>query len=276
MNNYTATLNGLTIGSGTIYKWTAWPSGLGTPDIRVQDTARPRRHGVTASDDLLGARTVTFEVTVQGALTALETALTNLSAAFAPSNADTWLDLRVTGSPSEYALLGRPRGVEWDLSRRFTFGLADARCTFVATDPNKYGPAVTQAISLPTGTAGLFVPAVGPFVFGSQSGGEASISNTGTAAVDWTAVITGPMTTPRLEMVGLSRRVSFDLSLAAGETLVLDSRTGSALLNGSTPRTSTLQPGSRWWQLPVGASTLRLRAASGSGSISVSFRPGYQ
>lgn len=275
MNNYTATLNGLTIGSGTIYRWTAWPSGLGTPDIRAQDTTRPRRHGVTAADDLLGARTVTFEITVQGTQAALEVALTALNSAFAPSPSDAWLDLRMTGSPSEYSLQGRARGVEWDLSRRYTFGLADARCTFVATDPLKYGPLVTTTIGLPSGTAGLPFPATGPFVFGAQSGGEATVTNSGTAAVDWTATVTGPMTTPRLEMVSLGRRVSFDLAVATGETLVLDSRTGSALLNGSTPRTSTLLPGSRWWQLPVGSSTIRLRAASGTGTVALAHRPGY-
>lgn len=275
MNNYTATLNGLTIGSGTIYRWTAWPSGLGTADIRSQDTTRPRRNGVTPGDDLLGARTITFEVTIQGAQSDLEAALAALNIAFAPSAADTWLDLRLTGNPSEYAFRGRPRGVEWDLSRRFTFGLADARCTFVATDPIKYGAELSQTIGLPSGTAGLSFPALGPFVFGASSGGEATITNAGTTPVDWIATITGPITTPRLEMVGLSRRVSFNLAVAAGETLVLDSRSGSALLNGTTPRTSTLQPGSRWWQLPVGSSTLRLRAASGSGTAEISWRNGY-
>lgn len=276
MNNYTATLNGLTIGSGTIYEWTAWPSGLGTPDIRAQDTSRPRRHGVTAADDLLGARTITFEIQIKGTLPVLEAALANLNVAFSPSAADTWLNLRVTGTPSEYALLGRPRGVEWDLSRRFTFGLADARCTFVATDPIKYGAAVTTTIGLPSGTAGLLFPASASFVFGAQTGGEATVTNTGPTPVDWTAVITGPLTTPRLEMVSLNRRVSFDIAVGSGETLVLDSKTGSALLNGTTPRTSTMLPGSRWWQLPVGSSTIRLRAASGSGDVTITHRPGYQ
>lgn len=274
MINNTAELNGLTIGSGTQYEWTAYPSGLGTPDIRTDDRVRPRRHGLVASDDLLGGRTVTFELQISGPN--IEAAMTALNAAFAPRDTDVWLELRLSGNPAEYALRGRPRGVEWELSRRYTFGLGDARATFVATDPLKYGPSQSAAIALPSGTSGIVAPVVAPVVAGASAGGEATVANSGTAAVDWVATITGPITTPRLEHVELARRVSFDLTLAAGETLVLDSRTGSALLNGTTPRTSTQQPGSRWWQLPVGTSTLRLRAASGTGVATVSYRNGFQ
>jgi hypothetical protein len=276
MDNYTATVNGLTIGAGTVYQWTAWPSGLGTPEIRTDDQSRPRRAGVTAADDLLGAREIAFEIQVKGDRTAIEAALSALNAAFAPSPVDVWLNLRVTGTPSEYALKGRPRGVEWNLTDRFTNRIGDARCVFVATDPLKYGAVQNTAISLPTGTAGLVVPAVAPAVLGVSAGGEAIVVNSGTAPVDWVATITGPMSTPRLEHVELARRVSFDLTLLAGETLVLDSRTGSALLNGSTPRTSLQLPGSRWWQLPVGSSTLRLRAASGTGTATFTHRNGFQ
>jgi hypothetical protein len=275
MNDYTATLNGLTIGVGTPYRWTGWPSGLGTPEIRSEDRYRPRRPGAVGGDDLLGVRTIAFEISIQGEQDVLEQQLSALNAAFAPSATDVWLDLRMTGNPSEYSLRGRPRGVEWDLTRRFTFGLADARCTFVCLDPLKYGPQVTNTLALPSGTAGLAVPAAVPAVLGAQTGGEVTITNNGTAPIDWTATINGPIDTPRLEMVGLGRRVAFDIALVSGETLVLDSRSASALLNGSTPRTSTLQPGSRWWQFPVGSSTVRYRAASGSGSADISFRNGY-
>lgn len=274
MINNTATLNGLTIGAGTSYQWTAYPSGLGTPAIRTDDRSRPRRPGIIAATDLLGSRTISFEIQIKGSN--LETALTALNAAFAPSDADVWLQLRLTGTPAEYVILGRPRGVEWDLTRRYTFGLADARCTFVATDPMKYGPEQSIVIPLPSGTAGIDAPVVAPVVSGASSGGEAVLTNSGTAAVDWVATITGPMNTPRLDHVELSRRVSFGINLAPGETLVLDSRTGSALLNGETPRTSTQQPGSRWWQLPVGSSTLRLRASSGSGTATIAYRNGFQ
>jgi hypothetical protein len=274
--NNTATLNGLTIGDGTDYQWTAYPSGLGTPDIRSDDRVRPRRAGLVGASDLLGGRTVSFEVQVKStSRSAIETALTVLNAAFAPSAADVWLQVRLTGTPAEYSLLGRARGVEWNLSRRFTFFIADARCTFLALDPLKYGPSLDVSIPLPTGTPGVLAPVVAPVVSAGSSGGEASLTNAGTAAVDWTATITGPMTTPRLEHVALARRVSFDLALLSGETLVLDSRTGSALLNGTTPRTSALQAGSRWWQLPVGVSTVRLRSASGTGAAVISYRNGF-
>lgn len=275
MDADTALLNGVTFGAGQDIFWSAWPSGLGTPEIRTDDRPRPRRRGITAGDDLLGARVVEFEVRTVGTRAEIEQRLTDLSAAFAPSDTDTILGLKITGTPSDYALRGRPRGCEWGLSRSFTFGVADARCVFVCTDPLKYGPEITDTIDLASGDPGLVFGAEAPFVFAAAGGGEAVIANDGTAPVDWIATFTGPLTSPRLEWVEGGRSLGFDLTIDDGDTLVVDTFSSSALLNDETPRTSTLIAGSRWWSLPVGSSTFRFTAGSGSGSVQIVHRDGY-
>lgn len=276
MDDYTATLNGVTIGSGTVYQWTAWPTGLGVPEIRAEDEFRPRRDGITPGDDWLGARTVVFEVQVKGEHADIEEALSDLSAAFAPRSSDVWLDLRVTGSPSEYALKGRPRGCVWDLQKRFTHGIGDARCVFVATDPLKYGPEQTVVISLGAGGAGLAYPVSYPISYGASSlTGLASTPNVGLKAVEWSAEIAGPVTNPRVAHVETGLYVAVDATLESGQTIVLDSRAGALLLGGTTPRPNWLRPGSRWFTLAAGSNSLRYTADSGSGAATITYRPGW-
>jgi hypothetical protein len=173
-------------------------------------------------------------------------------------------------------LLGRTRGCEWNLSRRFTFGIGDARCTFVATDPVKYGAEVTFTIELGGGGAGLVYPVTYPVVYGgSSTSGVGSAPNTGTVAVEWSAVLTGPLLNPRLEHIESGRFVKVVGELLAGETLTLDSRTGSLLFGGTSPRPSWQGAGSSWFQLEPGSNSLRLTADTGTGTAVGTYRPGW-
>lgn len=276
MDDATATLNGLTIGSGTMYEWTSWPTGLGTADIRTDDQERPRRQGIVAGDDLPGGRTVEFEIQVKGSRSEIEAALTALSAAFAPGSQDVWLGLRVSGVPAEYSLLGRPRGCAWALSKRFTHGLGDARCKFVAVDPVKYGAEETATITLGGGGGGLVYPVTYPVVYGgSSTSGVGSAVNAGLVAVEWSAVLSGPLLNPRLEHIESGRFVRVSAGIAVGESVTLDSRSAAILLGGTVPRPSWQAAGSSWFQLQPGGNSLRLTADTGAGNAVVSWRPGW-
>jgi hypothetical protein len=209
--------------------------------------------------------------------TEVEVASLALNATFAPVRTDVPLTLELSGSPSSYTLFGRPRGCVLGLELMPTGFVVRALGSFLATDPRKLGAETSTAIGLPAGAAGLLFPAEAPFVFGGLSSpGEALVNNAGTYETDWTATFTGPLTAPVIEHVSLGRSLSFTgLTIAAGETLELDSRTKSALLNGTASRYSSLSSTSRWWTLPVGNSTIRFRAGSGSGTLEVRHRPAY-
>lgn len=278
MDDVTATLRGLTIGGGTDYRWAEWPQGLlGTPPVRVADQPRARRNGVIPGDDLLDARTIVFTIVIPAIdRAAAEQAATDLSEAFAPGPSDEWLDVRIAGSPGEYSLLGRPRGCEIALGRRFVSGVIDARCVFVATDPIRYGAEQSLDLQLTSGGDGLEYPVTYPVVY-AGSGGTAtgSAANAGTTAVDWVATLTGPLTNPRLEHIESGRFIRVAATLSSTQTLVLDSASGGLLLGGTTPRPSWFGAGSRWFQLDPGSNSLRLTADSGLGSAAITWRPGW-
>lgn len=279
MNNLSATIRGLTIGAGTIYPFRgqAVAGLLDTPAIRATDEPAPRRDGLIAGADYYGGRLIAFEMLLQEGKAGNEAAASALAAAFAASAEDIWLDVRVTGDPSEYSLRGRPRGATFVIQRdRWDAGAVDARASFVATDPIRYGPASNIVLSMTALGGGLVFPTTFPAVFGGGGGsGTAPLLNAGSATVDWEATLTGPLTNPRLSLDGSGRFVRVLATIAAGETVVLDSVSGAILLNGSAPRPSWFAPGSRWFRLAAGSNSVTFTADSGSGSATITWRSGW-
>lgn len=281
----TATLRGLTIGKDTVYRWSEWPSGLlSTPTVRADDFDVPLRHGIIAGDDFMGGREVAFEVMIIGqSVASVEAALAALSAAFAPSPVDLALDVRVAGNPAEYRLVGRPRGIEVAMSRSniriSSGGRIDALCRFTATDPIRYAATESSVlISLTAAGAGLVYPIVYPVVYGAGGGtGSAVVTNAGTTPVDWSATLTGPLTNPLLRLSdGISNPyVKVLATIDTGSTVVLDSRAGSIMLDGTAPRPSWFGSGSSWWRLGPGSNTIQLAADSGTGTATLRWRSGW-
>ena len=281
MNDTTALINGVTIGAGTAYRWADWPSGLySTPPIRTTDTGLPDSHGVTAGLDRLNGRLVAFDVFVRAASRADgEVALAVLEAAFAPSDSETTLDVRITGTPDEYRLYGRPRGVLAPLGRRFINGTARVRCEFMATDPRRYALTESTATTgLATSSGGLAFPALAPFVFGTGgTGNTMSCFNAGTIATPWVATFTGPLVAPELVHNDTGKRLSLTgASLVAGDVLVVDAHDGvhTVIFNGAA-RYAWLAATSQWFLLEPGANSVVLLGASGAGSVSIAWRSAW-
>lgn len=283
MIDATCELRGLTVGVSP-YIWESEPVGLlSTPPIRVDDRDRPNRDGVIPGGDFLAGRQLQFGVTVLGSSPGeVEALAAALAAAWAPSRGDVELRVRVTGEPAEYLLVGRARGAEVSLGRpNELFGgfVAYALLRFTATDPVRYS-AVEESVtlSLTAPGVGLTYPVTYPVVYGGGGGSGSGVAlNAGSAAVDWTAVLTGPLVAPRIRLSdGLSNPfVLVASSIAAGQTVTLDSRRGSIKLAGTAPRPAWFGAGSSWFKLPPGSSGLLLTADAGSGTAVVSWRSGW-
>lgn len=276
----TAEIRGVTLGQG-VYKLTNWPLGvMDTAGMRVNDLARPNRDGLIPGADYYGGRDLSFEVMVAGGShAATEAAIADLAAAFARSAVPVPIDVRVAGNPGEYRLFGKPRGVVVAFSRQDFTGAAVARCQchFTATDPVRYSLSESSLVlSLAATGTGLEYPVEYPVVYGGTGGaGQGDAVNGGSADVDWFATFTGPLTNPRIEHVNSGRFMRVVASVAASQTVVLDSTHGAVLLNGSTPRPSWVGAGSSWFRLEAGSNLLRFTADSGSGDCTVVWRSGW-
>lgn len=142
--------------------------------------------------------------------------------------------------------------------------------TVVATDPRRYGETATTVTAiLPVGlTAGRTYARTYPLVYGGAvPGGSGSVFLANDGDFDQTpAIITfyGPLISPRVEHHQTDRSLTFDLTLAYDETLVLDLKRLTVLLNGVANRAYTISAGSTWFMLRPGANELAFRGQVGT------------
>jgi hypothetical protein len=277
---YQATLRGLTIGSSTSYEWLREPAGLGGGMFVTQ---RVRRIGVDGTfpqgPDLLDARRLVFEVELWGGsgypvgTAAMEVLADALAEAWRPVRTGT-IELVVELAGTRRALLGRPISCEIDTAGALFAGVGRARLVFEAMDPRWFSEFPSSVVMGLTLAGGFTFPLTFPLTFGAGGDSDGVAVNAGRYETEWTATITGPVTTPRLTLGSTGQFVELDGVVPLGSSLVLSSRDGSILLDGS-PRQSWLTLLSRWWKLPAGSNTVRFRAAAGSGSCSFSWRSAW-
>lgn len=270
-------LNGVLFGSGTSFvvrefdPWTA-------PEVRQGELARAQSDGSYPGQDRLGVKLVTAKLAISAATDVLEQAArrTLAGAWKQPAPNATVPLVWMEDDGVKYALYGKPRLASTQLAPRL---FTEAR--FVATDPRIYAAAsLVPSTSFPTGGAGGLsfggAGAAAPFVFsGAVSGGSIDCTNSGTYETPYTITITGPVVAPLVEHSVQGRSLSFTGTLAAGETLVIDSRAKTVLLNGTASRYSWLTTASQWFTLEPGPNALRFSGASGSGTCSVRYAPAW-
>jgi hypothetical protein len=214
-----------------------------------------RLHARAASRDLAGGLELRHEV----------------AAAFAAvGDSGETVALRFVLGGREHVMFGRPRMSEPELA---TVGLVDGEffvsCAFVAQDPRIYAGELSEvSTGLPTQTGGLTLPFTVPFTIpGVLTGGREDLLNEGTADAALLLRVDGPVTDPRIALQrpdGDVQTIRFDLTLAAGQWLDIDTASRTALLNG-LPEAN--QRGRAAWDidpypLPPGTSVLRFAASS--------------
>lgn len=265
-------LRGLLMGRDTSYRFASAPEGLGLPPMRVNDLAWLAEDGAYGAGDWLEPRTVRARLWVDGGTAdASETLARSLVAAWAPSRTDLSLALRVAAG-QEYVLRGRPRRCEVDLST-LKYGHASAAVEFVGLDPYLYDADPANGV-IPLGS-GSDYPGVQPNLSfdlafqpaGSVGAGVAFVGNLGTAPTWPTVTFTGPAISPRLENRTTGETFTLNATLLAGHVAVVDMRTRSITING----TSSLQSfglGASWLRFIPGANEVAYRSSDASPTAS--------
>lgn len=168
-------------------------------------------------------------------------------------------------------------GFQYPVDTNRRRGVTNIQATLLAGDPYIYDyPAQNVTIGVPT------VPTVGTsfnMSFNVGFGGSipvytAVVFNNGTRTAYPTITLTGPITNPRLAD-GFGITMAFSISLSAGDSLVIDCKNKSVVLNGTVSRRNTLA-GTQWFTVPRGASeSISFTADSGTGSATISLNSTY-
>lgn len=273
----------LVVGPGTAYRyppdWVAW---WGSPEVRTFDQARSNTDGYQFGRDLYGKHGTPLLVQILGDdASDLGDKIDAWKAATALSVADLTIRANLLGRTRRR--IGRFRNPGDATSRgRVTTGgfVMNAAARFETSDALTYGDDEhTATVGREVPGSGFTPPFTVPFTLGASTSGAVDVVHAGNAPAPWTARIDGPMTGFTIHHVEFDRRLAFTanggVDLDDGQWLELDSRRGTALLNGSGGRLDRLTLDSNWWDLGPGSNTFHLAANSGAGLLTISWRDAY-
>lgn len=241
--------------------------------VRSNDQPRAGSHGAFLGGDLVDAAVRALRLNAgNGNIVTTPTELAELRddllAAWAPEQQDIPIVWQVGGK--KRLRWGRTRNIDV-IENDLTVGYIEAVCEWVDGDGFSYSASEKIAgTSAPTPAVGRTYPRLYAWTYGpAGTGGSMQVVNEGTAPAPWKATIAGPCSEPRL--VTDSGLIVYGADLQAGETLVLDSRDRSVLLQGTASRYALLDE-FRWFDLPPGTSEVRFSTADSQGGVFLSWR----
>ncbi|UWM52067.1 phage tail family protein [Streptomyces carpaticus] len=284
----------LLLGPGTPYGWTSLTGWEDEPPLDNGSVPRAGAHGSIPGPLLAQSRIITLEgLSVHTEPGRAGAAVRPLAAALAPAETEQPLVIQIDRAPPlmvwarclrrmlpvavrGYAL-GRPRdgAVQWECSDPRRYELAERRAT----------------AGLPMAEPGLDwrveqhdqddgdqddgpPPAVvelglgWPLDWGTPgSTGALTASNDGDAEAHPVIVFRGPVTRPSLTCLESGDAIEYDITLAAGDELVIDTAEGTVTLNGTASRLYTVTARSipeQTFTVPPGVTSYAFRAAPGS------------
>lgn len=270
--------NGLTFGNGTSIAVVETTGFDDLPPIRAADLAKSGAHGSYAGLDLMGERAVVIKLALLGVdRPSYDTLVQQVTAAFSPQPLELPL---LCGDSGNRRINCRPRKLSAPRKQPYhgTWN-AEVQVELVATDPRIYTAAATVLTTgLAAGSGGMTFPAMFPISFGSAgAGGTVAVTNAGNFATDATYTVTGPLVNPVIDNITTGLTLQLGITLASGDSLVLDTNARSVILNGTASRTSALLVGSAWWSFPPGTTLLRFRNSGGftASVLTVTFRSAW-
>jgi hypothetical protein len=263
----------LLLGGGTSAGWRDLFGWRDLPEAQAADSLRPQAHGAYPGAVYGESLAVTFTYLLRGTPAAKVAALDTIERHAPMDGVDRPLVVDDgTGPWLRYArVIGRL--VPQDF--HFRHGPVECSMQFLCADPRRYGLAeLSGTVNMPASSGGLEYALVYPLEYGTASSGSVTATNSG--AVETPPVFTfhGPLTDPVLS----NHRwvLGFRINLVDGETLVVDTNAGTALLNGTADRLYTIRNDSDPLErclLAPGRNDLSLTAQAGGGRVTVTYRP---
>jgi hypothetical protein len=236
-----------------VTKEEGWSGG---PGVRLELSDRPQRDGSFDAPSFRSARVITLEGTaIAPDEVARERAKERLGAVLANGSRLTPLvvaerSVRRTAQVrlSSAIKIVDTTPVSFDWSMQVT-----------APDPLRYGDPHTLTCGLPRPGPGIDFPVLFPVRFGEPSDGRIVLTNQGTATAWPLWTITGPCVRPVIRNPVTGERLEFSLTLVEGDLLSVDTAARTVIYNQASRR-AALVPGSRWFGVKPGATTVTFGA----------------
>jgi hypothetical protein len=184
---------------------------------------------------------------------------------------------QLPGKPLRF-VNGQGGGLVYNVDTNRRIGITPVQFSVLAGDPYIYdypGQSIfigtATVVNIGTGFNMAFNVGFG----GSILTNSGTVVNNGTHTAYPTITMNGPLTNPTLvDSVG-GITMSFNITLAAGDQLVVNCKDRSVVLNGTVSRRNTLA-GLQWFKVPAGMSeTIAFGATAGTGTATVNLYNTY-
>lgn len=252
--------NGLAFGPQTRFHVKAITGLDDLPGLRTTDSPRPGDHGSYTGRDFAEPRTVALDLLLRGDNPEhLDQLVEQAKAVFQPTRDPLPLYLR----DGRWLLWAKCRRRSIPYDAEALASSTEMALEFFCADPRVYGGAEqVLTATLPSGGGGHGFPHGFPLSFGGTAGSEGGTVypvNPGNAE-EWPLIVfvagENPLEQPSVVNGLTGQGLYFNLTVQPGETLWVDTKAKTALLNGvSSRRTSLLGYAPRWPSLQPGVQT---------------------
>lgn len=281
--NWSGSYNGLAFGVGANVQFNNIKGLRAHPGQRSGDIPKGRQDGVNAGLNYLNARIFTMDLVAFNPTVAFETVVSSITNAFQPISDPTFqlpLELLLPGWPTSRIINCRCTNGAIDIDNAFVYFKSVVPIEMTAADPLIYGSTMKTSgpTGLPSPTVGLMFPVTFDTTFGATSGGSLVVTNAGNYITAPVFTIVGPVTSPMVTFTPTGQFFGLNLTLAAGDTVVIDMGARTVTLNGTAYRFNTVVNGSSWWGIPVGTWSIGLSSSDSApvaGTFAVNYRDAW-
>ncbi|MEV4320999.1 hypothetical protein AB0J37_02070 [Microbispora rosea] len=217
--------NGFVLGGSTVYRWLTLEGWWDLPDIDPGNVPHPSRHGAYPGRDLTQERHVTYTALVRARREDMQAVVNELKAATRILDDDTELPLAIRVLDDVLVGYGKVARRSIPIDKLVRLGHAQLTIQWTLSDPILQSRALANAVV--------------------ADGVWQDVTNLGDAPAYPTIRMPGPVTGPTIFVRHIEagrldeRALEFDVHLNAGETLIIDTYYGTAVV-GEDPVMDTL------------------------------------
>jgi hypothetical protein len=212
------------------------------PSVDSGNTLRPASHGAWVGKKIAGQRIITWEGRFSASESLWAYEIKRLKTAFSLPNDTEEYDIVIRLHDDSYLAFGTVSARLIPGDRQYGYYGATLNIQFECSDPRRYSLGENSwTLSMPAASDnGLIYPLGYPLDYGiEQTPSSGTLVNDGDVMTPIIIEFTGPITNPGIINSTLGVKIQFNIILTVTDTLTINTRTGSVLLNGSADRLYT-------------------------------------